>query len=991
MISVFSRCRFLFVILILSWCLLSGAPPAHATEQLTADDTNQTWLTGHSTASQGNVLWTDGDNVFFSDGATITSIQQRDNNVPALAGGVDTVFALGSGTAPGQVTAAWRRGNNGDYAWIWTNTGGGLVEVIDPTNPFDAAARHNPEAVSIADGRVFMVFQAFFNAQSVKHLFQINPATGAATNLTGVDPIVGVGRVNCGSGHAAWVLDPDRRDVPDDAPPLELWFFDGALPPTLVDTGELNAQTSLKGGRLLYAKTVSSVSQIFLYDSTLPRPAPVQLTSDITGENTAPLTDGHHAAWLHGNADGTNRSIILYGAVTLTRPESQPVDNAQLNVFREKPFQLQRGQLLWNDVSGLLRVEDGRSPTTDGFFSVGAVDIAPASEFNGSNSRTPWLADGFVSWIAPSTDGGTDREVFRFTGTPPSDAEQPLPPVLVLATPGDGQVDMQWDQILGATGYNLYRALEPGVTKENYASLLGGTKTTVFTNSTAVTGLANNRTHYFVVTALEGLTEGGNSREARATPFGAMWQAASGAPAVAFRAVAADPTDAAKAYAGHANGVYVSADGGLTWTSPTGDVVGKNVGAVAAYGPTVYAASTGDDLLRSTDSGGTWSVRASSTSAVGESNKSLAIDPAAPGTVYAGNFQLSSITPGDSYVIKTVNGGDTWSHLPEAPGFGNEIRAYAIAIAPSGTVYAGGTGTPNLVKSDTGGASWTDAGLPVPNYVYAIAVHPTTGGVVYAGTINNGVYRSTDAGASWTQKNVGLPDGPVRVNALVFDPDNPDLLYAGTDSGIYYTPDAGEHWAPRNDGFPAKAAPWINALDLTAGRRLITATESGIYTLDLTIENLPPAVSNPGTQQNAEGDSVLLQIAASDPDGDTLTYGAAGLPPNLTINSATGQISGLLPAGSAGHYDVTVTAGDGDLSGETTFVWTITRGGAGGTPGDLTGDGQVTAVDVQLVINEALGIATGFNADLNCDGVITAVDVQLVINAALGLPINPCP
>ena len=43
------------------------------------------------------------------------------------------------------------------------------------------------------------------------------------------------------------------------------------------------------------------------------------------------------------------------------------------------------------------------------------------------------------------------------------------------------------------------------------------------------------------------------------------------------------------------------------------------------------------------------------------------------------------------------------------------------------------------------------------------------------------------------------------------------------------------------------------------------------------------------------------------------------------------------------------------------------------------------AVDVQLVINEALGFATGQDCDLNEDGSVDALDVQLVTNIALGI------
>jgi hypothetical protein len=52
---------------------------------------------------------------------------------------------------------------------------------------------------------------------------------------------------------------------------------------------------------------------------------------------------------------------------------------------------------------------------------------------------------------------------------------------------------------------------------------------------------------------------------------------------------------------------------------------------------------------------------------------------------------------------------------------------------------------------------------------------------------------------------------------------------------------------------------------------------------------------------------------------------------------------------------------------------------------DVNQDGKVDAVDVQLVINSALGLNPDSNSDVNLDTAINAVDVQLVINCALGL------
>ena len=55
-------------------------------------------------------------------------------------------------------------------------------------------------------------------------------------------------------------------------------------------------------------------------------------------------------------------------------------------------------------------------------------------------------------------------------------------------------------------------------------------------------------------------------------------------------------------------------------------------------------------------------------------------------------------------------------------------------------------------------------------------------------------------------------------------------------------------------------------------------------------------------------------------------------------------------------------------------------------PHDVSGDGHVNSVDVQLVINTALGLCTDDSRmDFDSSGAVNAVDVQIVINVALGL------
>ncbi|WP_089718741.1 putative Ig domain-containing protein, partial [Candidatus Entotheonella palauensis] len=87
--------------------------------------------------------------------------------------------------------------------------------------------------------------------------------------------------------------------------------------------------------------------------------------------------------------------------------------------------------------------------------------------------------------------------------------------------------------------------------------------------------------------------------------------------------------------------------------------------------------------------------------------------------------------------------------------------------------------------------------------------------------------------------------------------------------------------------------------------------------------NQAPTLVNPGDQTGNEGDGVSLTLSASDPDGDPLTFSISGLPDNLSIDSASGDISGVLAAGSAGSYTVSATVSDGIDSDSVSFTWTV--------------------------------------------------------------------
>ena len=141
----------------------------------------------------------------------------------------------------------------------------------------------------------------------------------------------------------------------------------------------------------------------------------------------------------------------------------------------------------------------------------------------------------------------------------------------------------------------------------------------------------------------------------------------------------------------------------------------------------------------------------------------------------------------------------------------------------------------------------------------------------------------------------------------------------------------------------------------------------------------PPTLTNPGNQSNAENEVVSLALAATDPDGDPITYSATGLPPSLTLNASTGVISGTLSYSSAGSHTVVVTATAGGASDSKTFTWTVTNTDRAPTltnPGNRT-NAENAAISLPLSATDADGDAITYS--------VTSLPLSLTVNAATGL------
>ena len=208
---------------------------------------------------------------------------------------------------------------------------------------------------------------------------------------------------------------------------------------------------------------------------------------------------------------------------------------------------------------------------------------------------------------------------------------------------------------------------------------------------------------------------------------------------------------------------------------------------------------------------------------IGARINTIAINPNDENIIYVGFSEGG--------VFKTTNGGSTWNPIFDDQPF---LSIGDIALDPNdpNIVYVG-TGDPNIsglpfigngvYRSMNGGETWTHLGLATQRIVSKIIIDPTNANTIYTATMglpfernsDRGVYRSTDNGDSWEQ--VLFVSDSTGVIDMVINPNNPQIIYAagwdrirnntesiikGNGARIYQTTDGGDNWQMLEGGLP---------------------------------------------------------------------------------------------------------------------------------------------------------------------------------------------
>lgn len=239
-----------------------------------------------------------------------------------------------------------------------------------------------------------------------------------------------------------------------------------------------------------------------------------------------------------------------------------------------------------------------------------------------------------------------------------------------------------------------------------------------------------------------------------------------------------------------------------------------------------------------------------------DSGKSVSIRPRFPNSDSI-DLQYTFITPymlssynskrlymGSNYVLQSDNQGASWKIIsPDLiktrshPESETAVSAIAESMHNEGTIYAG-TDRGSLWLTGNSGADWrlVSKGLPA-NYIRQIVPSKHKKGRVYLQMTGLNyddlaayLYKSDDYGKNWQSIVSNLPNQPI--NAILEDPENENILFAGTYRGVYFSMNQGSTWE-----YLGAEMPDASIADMVIEPRskdLVVATHGrGIYKLNL--------------------------------------------------------------------------------------------------------------------------------------------------------------
>jgi photosystem II stability/assembly factor-like uncharacterized protein len=312
----------------------------------------------------------------------------------------------------------------------------------------------------------------------------------------------------------------------------------------------------------------------------------------------------------------------------------------------------------------------------------------------------------------------------------------------------------------GGPGWGVFRSTDPGYTTwEEVTTLPGSTLSLTFHPVISGTIWAGTGCGY--VSADNGVTW---------NPVGSgLWCGDAYSFGVFNFAVDPSITPATPIlYAGTGRGFYKSDDGGATWFESDQGLNGIMPAyiAVSPHDPEeLYLSTNGYGVFKSRDGGRSWLSLDVPTPSTPMGNGTMAVDPSIPGRIYVSGIE--GAYPDFTPVVRiSPDRGESWQTITfTLPASLADWGGQTLVVAPTPE-------TPGRILAGVGF-------FPLPVY----GAHPQ----------NGGIYLSQDYGQRWTPITLTQEISPVGV--IVYDPGNPQVVYAGTFCGeLLKSSDGGDSW-----------------------------------------------------------------------------------------------------------------------------------------------------------------------------------------------------
>ena len=215
--------------------------------------------------------------------------------------------------------------------------------------------------------------------------------------------------------------------------------------------------------------------------------------------------------------------------------------------------------------------------------------------------------------------------------------------------------------------------------------------------------------------------------------------------------------------------------------------------------------------------------------------RSLAYDPSDPNRIILGT------SAGQLFVSQ--DGGNSWALFAHL-GPGDDYVFDHVVFDPThpATIYAAAWGLfddneGGVFRSDDGGASWRELTGVHGKSIRALAMAPSDHNTLVIGALD-GVFRSRDGGATWERIS---PENPLAIEnhsslknfvSVAIDPQNPDIIYAGTRHLPWKTTNGGTTWHNLKDGILDDSDVFSIIVDPKVPSRVYASACSGIYKSD---------------------------------------------------------------------------------------------------------------------------------------------------------------